>query len=370
MGCCSQPSAPPPPDYAGAATAQGAANIEAARASGRMNNPNVYGPSGSQTVTWEGDTPTVRQVLSPEEQAIFAAEQGNRLGMQGLAGQGLQSLQGLIGSRLDFSGAPGMGSAYQPGKGGDVLDYSRLPGLREAFTMPGDLPDMPQSNEALRGRVIEAMIGRANEGFGEREDQVNSDLVARGIRPGTEAYAREMERIDEARNDARQQAELGADDMVRNAYGMDMATRQQAVDEAMRGQAQGFGQQADIFSAALGAQGQRFGQQGQNAELGMRGQAQQFGQKGDLRSRYMSELLAGRQTPLNEITALMSGGQVSNPFQMGAFSGNSQVAPPPIFGATQAQGAWDQNNYNQQVGGWNNMLSGLFGIGAGFAGRR
>lgn len=48
----SSPSAPAPPDYAGAAVAQGAANLETAKAQGRMNNPNVVGPLGSQTVTW------------------------------------------------------------------------------------------------------------------------------------------------------------------------------------------------------------------------------------------------------------------------------------------------------------------------------
>ena len=51
------PSAPAPPDYAGAAQAQGAANVETARAQGRMNNPNVYTPYGSQQVTWGGDGP-------------------------------------------------------------------------------------------------------------------------------------------------------------------------------------------------------------------------------------------------------------------------------------------------------------------------
>jgi len=55
----SSPSAPPPPDYAGAAVAQGAANLETAKAQGRMNNPNVVGPLGSQTVTW--GTPTFDQ---------------------------------------------------------------------------------------------------------------------------------------------------------------------------------------------------------------------------------------------------------------------------------------------------------------------
>jgi len=49
------PSAPAPPDYAGAATAQGAANVETARLQGYMNNPNVYTPYGSQTVSWGGN---------------------------------------------------------------------------------------------------------------------------------------------------------------------------------------------------------------------------------------------------------------------------------------------------------------------------
>ena len=55
----SSPSAPAPPDYAGAAVAQGAANEATARLQGRMNNPNVIGPLGSQTVTF--GTPTFNQ---------------------------------------------------------------------------------------------------------------------------------------------------------------------------------------------------------------------------------------------------------------------------------------------------------------------
>lgn len=55
----SSPSAPAPPDYAGAAVAQGAANEATARLQGRMSNPNVIGPLGSQTVTF--GTPTFNQ---------------------------------------------------------------------------------------------------------------------------------------------------------------------------------------------------------------------------------------------------------------------------------------------------------------------
>jgi len=46
------PSPPAVPDYPGAAQAQGVANEAAARLSGRLSNPNIYGPYGSQTVTF------------------------------------------------------------------------------------------------------------------------------------------------------------------------------------------------------------------------------------------------------------------------------------------------------------------------------
>ena len=48
MGFISQifnpPKPPAAPDYAGAATAQGAANVETARLEGRMNRPDVFTP--------------------------------------------------------------------------------------------------------------------------------------------------------------------------------------------------------------------------------------------------------------------------------------------------------------------------------------
>ena len=44
--------APDPPDYAAAAVAQGKASLEAARATAKLNNPNIINPYGTQTVTY------------------------------------------------------------------------------------------------------------------------------------------------------------------------------------------------------------------------------------------------------------------------------------------------------------------------------
>jgi len=42
------PSPPPAPDYRGAAQEQGVANIESARATAKLSNPNMYTPYGTQ----------------------------------------------------------------------------------------------------------------------------------------------------------------------------------------------------------------------------------------------------------------------------------------------------------------------------------
>ena len=52
------PAPPPAPDYATLAIKQGEANLAAAKQSAYMSNPNIYSPTGTQTVTWT-KTPTI-----------------------------------------------------------------------------------------------------------------------------------------------------------------------------------------------------------------------------------------------------------------------------------------------------------------------
>ena len=81
-------------------------------------------------------------------------------------------------------------------------------------------------------------------------------------------------------------------------------------------------------------------------------------------------MLAGRQTPLNEITALMSGSQVSNPFsQASVYNGGAAAAPAPIMQGAQLTGQAAMDAYNAEAGMWGNAMSGLFGMGGAFLGR-
>jgi hypothetical protein len=74
--------------------------------------------------------------------------------------------------------------------------------------------------------------------------------------------------------------------------------------------------------------------------------------------------------PLNEINALTSSAQIQNP-QFQSYTG-ANVAAAPVFAATQAQGAAEQNAYNQKVAQSNALTQGLFslaGAGAGAYGQ-
>ena len=266
------PSPPATPDFKGAAQEQGSANIDAARAQGKLNNPNVYSPYGSQTVSYDGDQPTITQSFSPEQQAIYDQGNATKLQLSQLSGQGAQALQGVVGKQVDFGGAP---------------------------SAPGDYSSM-------RNQTIDAMMARPKEDYARATDQAQSDLVAAGIRPGTKAYDDKMQLLQRGLNDANTQAAGNAGVLTSQAYQMDMDRRKQAI----------------------------------------------------------TEQLAQRQIPLNEITALMSGSQVSNPFSTPGFAQNAQVGAAPVFAAQQAESQWGRDNNNADRAAMGNLQNGMFALGA------
>lgn len=264
------PSPPPAPDFTGAAKEQGAANIDAARVQGRINNPNVYNPYGTQTTTWNGDQPTLTQQFSPEQQAIFDEETKAKLSLSQLATRGAGVAGDVIGKNLNLAGLPGA----------------------------------PTSG-AVNQRVIDSMMGRVNEDYQKATDEKHSALIASGIRPGSTAYDNAMQLLQRGKNDAAQQAVLAGYQQGATEFGLDTQARRNA----------------------------------------------------------LAELLTQRQTPLNEITALMSGSQVQNPFSVPAYAQNAQVQPAPLFGATQQAGNWASDLYNVQAAQAGNTQSGLFNLG-------
>lgn len=322
-----KPSPPPAPDYVGAAQQQGQNNIDIAK----MQQPNVIGPYGTQTVTYggpvqqtldnfdaqaylkanpdvaagfmpgEGNTqpmdpwfhyqnygksegrqftalpgatglqPTITQTLSPEQQKLLD-QQNTIKGLLGNLGiQGADALRGVVGKNLNMGGLPGM----------------------------------PGSADATRNKVYDAMMSRIGEDDARRRDDLNSNMVAAGHRLGSKAYDDQTNLANRQYNDARQQAVLASGQEAQRDFGMDMQRRTQA----------------------------------------------------------LSEMLTERQTPLNEINALMSGSQVSNPFAMPG-AGGINAQPAPLMGAIGAAGDYNTDLYNAQAAQAGGVNQGLFGLGS------
>jgi hypothetical protein len=262
----SKSSAPPAPDYAGAARAQGAANVEAARAGSKLSNPSFKNPLGSRTIqygatydqdgnlvqTGDQDMVAISDNLTPLGQQRFDQEQRIVGQVGNLAEQGVGAVQNAVSKPFDFASAAD-----------------------------------------ARQQAQEALSGRLEPRLAQDRESLRTQLINSGFRPGTEGYDRAMKRADEQATDA----------------------RLQVINQA--------GQEQD-------------------------------------RSVQLANFL--RNMPLNELNALRTGSQVAMP-QFQNYSG-SQVAPAPIFGATQAQGQHDMNAFNQKIGQQNAFTSGLFDLGA------
>jgi hypothetical protein len=151
------------------------------------------------------------------------------------------------------------------------------------------------------------------------------------------------------------------------ALAQNQAAALQQFQAQMARQQQGFGQQMDLaglYNAALAQQQQTALQQAQ-AQAALQGQsfnqaqaAAQFANQA--RQQQLSEQMALRAQPLNEIAALMGGSQIQMP-QFQGYSG-AQVAPAPIFGAQQAAGNFAQQNYANQVAAYNAQVGGLYDL--------
>ena len=185
----SKPDAPSPPDYVGAAQAQGAANIETARVQGRIANPNIYSPYGTQNVAWgPNDQPTVTQTLSPESQEAFNAQQRVRMGLSDVAEQGIGSVQGTLGKPFEYSG-----------------------------------PMMP-INAGMTAQ--QALMSRLQPQIERERSQQETQLRNQGLVPGGEAYGNAMTIQNQRENDLLNQAAL---------YGvnLDLAANQQAFGQQL-----------------------------------------------------------------------------------------------------------------------------------------
>lgn len=247
------PSAPAAPDPKATADAQAAANMKTAQQQAGLNMTNQVTPQGNltytQSGTWADGTPqyTATQTYSPSQQALYDKYNQTQQNLGDIATSQSKKIGDLLSTPFSV----------------DQATQDKIQGLQNNFLDP-----QWQRNQSA----------------------LETSLINKGIRPGSEAYTNAMKDFSTQRQNAYDQSYL-------DSYN----TAQQAA-------------------------------------------------------------LTQRNQPINEISALMSGSQVSQP----GFTNtpNTGVAPTDVIGATQQSLNQQNVGYQGALAQQQGLMSGLFGLGS------
>jgi len=409
-------SAPPTPDYVGAAKQQGIDNLAAAKQSNIMSNPNMYTPFGNQTVSYsnptfdqgaydaalakynasnldrnafmrqgnpEGDTTTGATYF---DQAGYDAAQAKRGAAptregymtgggiptvtQTLTPQAQQTLdsQQRVQTALANLGEVGIANAYDTLSRPfvptttkiehDFGGYGAVP-LSENFTSKSEVP--------LQYSLDTSNLARMPINAGTTAQ----DLILQRLNPTIEAgdtsfkqalanqgLAPGTQAYDAAFRNRSQQINDLYNQAALQGINLDMAARQQGLNEQQT--LGSFANQAQLAGAGLYNTAMQ-----DNYGRGMTTQGTQYSQglnkaqfQNTAQQQQLAQDMALRAQPINEVIGLLGGSQIQLP-QFQGYQGTS-VAPAPTFAGTQAQGQADMSRYGIQQSGNNATTQGLF----------
>jgi hypothetical protein len=316
----SPPKPPPAPDYTGAAVAQGAANVETARLEGRMNRPDVFSPYDQTVVTMlPDDRFRMDYTLTPEyesQRQKQAAIGGQYLDIAG------QRLGELPSGQFSLANLPAFQGAV------DTTGFTPL-----ATTT--DLRDYADRSEKA---YYDRGFNRLQPAQQMEKTALHTDLINSGLPVGSTAY-----------NDAMSRLEMTHADQV-TGLAQSAIAEGQRMRQGLAGEAQSM-RQAQLAEAT--------------AIREMQNQA---------RAQAMADALLERRLPMEELATLTGSPAVGSAGIGTATTGLNtpgiSVAPPPIFAATQAQGANDANRYATAQQGYGARMNALGNIVSAFSDKR
>lgn len=182
-----KPSAPAAPDYVGAANATAAGELTAAQQNASLNNPNITGPYGNQTVTYTPTGPNgnmqanVAQSLTPQAQQTLEAQQLAQTSLANLGNQGVSQVQRVMGTPFDASVVPK--NPINPGMTAQNAIMARLN------------PQLQQNREAQAQRLANQGIPVGSEAWnnemrqqGQNENDLYTQAALQGINLDTQAH--------------------------------------------------------------------------------------------------------------------------------------------------------------------------------------
>jgi hypothetical protein len=163
-------SAPPPPDYTGAAKETAAGNLDAARANIAANRVNQYTPYGSVEYSMSGEDKygnpmwSATQTFSPDQQKLYDIQNKLSIGTGELGEQGLGYVRNMISQPFDTSQLPSLGI-----------------NAGETYT--------------------DAIIRRLAPTMQQNRERLDQNLANQGIQLGSEAYDRAIRNFEQKQND-------------------------------------------------------------------------------------------------------------------------------------------------------------------------
>jgi hypothetical protein len=179
-------SAPPPPDYSGAAKETAAGNLDAARAATAANRVNQYTPYGSLEYKVSGEDPygnatwSATQSLAPAQQQLLDYQNQASLGLGQLTGKGLGYVNNMLDTPFDTSKLPTTG--FNPSQSYQDAYMQRLQ------------PQIQQGREALSTQLANSGIPVGSEAYrrammaqGQKENDLLAAATTQGFGVGQQA---------------------------------------------------------------------------------------------------------------------------------------------------------------------------------------
>ena len=338
------PSPPPPPDPVAIANAEKTANIEAARETAKLNAINQYTPFGNVVFDRDGSGIPVSQTttLSPDQQALVDLQ--SNIGVQ--LGQLAQNQANYIANNQfqlpdtlpNVPSSLGVSTPEFP-LGVDTSGLAPIPGAQ----------DFSADAQRLEDATFSRSMNLLNPEFDRQRRQTEQTLFDRGLPQTGEAYTRELNRLDQAQNEAR------------------LAAAQEAVQSGRAEQSRLFGQGVTARQLGFGEAAQNANMQQQARQQAIAEAAQNAQLAANSRQQLINELMLERSQPFNELSAFLQGAP-SLPVPQAQPLQPINIAPPNVLGAHQLNAQVAMNNYNQQMDTNRGITAGLFSLPGQFIG--
>lgn len=263
--------------------------------------------------------------LSPEQQQLLDIQQKQDIDSATINNDALSRVGEQMGQGFNPEGLADFTTNID-GRQMQGLSLYGNPALQEGFnksdlSFDGNTPLTGRGDySADRTKVEDAIYSRMDRKFDQDEEAMHSRLANQGIVQGSEAWNREIDRFNEAKNDGRMQAIMAGGQEQSRLVGLDQSARQMENQEDIartqmnnqsaqqlaqfKNNARMQAMQEDVTSTQVNNQNQStlFNQDMQRGQFGNQTRGQQ-----------LSEALTRRQLPMNEYASLRSGQQITNP---------------------------------------------------------